>query len=178
MPSLDPDLRGVRPISLKPPAEKALRDAARLIAMVHELHKAGYQRIRICPSMAPTGLHWRCTISYAANVGEDGKYFRGGGGEGHAASYSSGQGASYFGWTDGDRLTAREMARRFLTAFPAIAEKGAGLDWPYAGWLTDVLGYAEHGKFVAFHADYPLDPEDLARWVPPPPPRDSDTEQA
>ena len=164
-----PDLRGVRPISTTPPAERALRDAARLIAMVHELHKAGYQRIRICPSMAPNGIHWRCGISFAANVAGDGRTFCGGT-EGQVAAYSSGQGANYFGWADGDRLTARQMARRFLTAFPLIAERGAGLDWPYAGWLTDVLGYAEHGKFVAFYADYELDPEDLARWAPPPPP--------
>ena len=166
-----PDLRATRPISMRPPAEKALRDAARLIAMVHELHKAGYQRIRICPSMAPNGIHWRCTISYAGNVAQYGGGF-GGDPEGEVARYTSGDGARYFGWTDGERLTARQMAKRFLEAFPRIAEKGAGVDWPYAGWLTDVLGYAEHGKFVSFYADYPLDPEDLRRWTPPPPPRD------
>ena len=162
-------LTDLRPISMRPPAERALRDAARLIAMVHELHKAGYQRIRICPSMAPNGIHWRCTISYAGNVAADGCGF-GGDPEGQVARYTSGDGARYFGWPEG--LTARQMAQRFLETFPAIAKKGAGLDWPYAGWLTDVLGYAEHGKFVAFWADYPLDPEELRRWAPPPPPRD------
>jgi S-DNA-T family DNA segregation ATPase FtsK/SpoIIIE len=50
------------------------------------------------------------------------------------------------------------MARRFLTAFPAIAEKGAGLDWPYAGWLTDVLGYAEHGGYN--HDGQPIGEDD------------------
>ena len=169
MSSPGPSLREIRPVSLTPPAEKAIRDAARLIAMVHELHKAGYQRIRICPSMAPNGIHWRCTISYADNVASDGCGF-GGDPDGQVARYTSGDGARYFGWTDGERLTARQMAHRFLEAFPAIAEKGAGRDWPYAGWLTDVLGYAEHGKFVSFHADYPLDPDEIARWKPPPVP--------
>ena len=61
------------------------------------------------------------------------------------------------------------MARRFLEAFPRLAEKGAGRDWPYAGWLTDVLGHAEHGRFVAFHADYPIDTAELDCWTPPPP---------
>ena len=170
MTSPDRPFSGTRPISMRPPEERALRDAGRLIAMVHELHKAGYQRIRICPAMAPNGIHWRCTISYAANVGEDGYAF-GADPNGQVARYTSGDGARYFGWPDGDRLTARQMAQRFLTAFPVIAEKGAGLDWPYAGWLTDVLGYAEQGKFVSFSADYPLDPEDLRRWAPPAPPR-------
>ena len=109
MTSPDRPLDGTRPISLRPPEERALRDAARLIAMVHELHKAGYQRIRICPSLAPNGIHWRCTISYAANVGEDGRTFRGGP-DGQVARYTSGDGARYFGWADGDRLTARQMA--------------------------------------------------------------------
>ena len=168
MTSPDASLRNIRPVSLKPPSESALRDAARLIAMVHELHKAGYQRIRICPSIAPNGIHWRCSISHSGNLAEDGLGFRGGG-HGEVASYTSGQGARYFDWPDGDQLTARQLARRFLDTFPVIAEQGAGRDWPYAGWLTDVLGYAEHGKFVAFWADYPLDPEDLRRWTPPPP---------
>ena len=164
----DQSLLGTRPISQRPPSERHLRDAARLIAMVHELHKAGYQRIRICPAMAPNGLHWRCMISYAANLAEDGYSFRGGE-DGHVARYTSGQEAHYFDWPDGDRLTARDMAGRFLEAFPAIAANGAGRDWPYAGWLTDVLGFAEHGKFVIFYADYPVNPEELRRWTPPPP---------
>ena len=161
----DPDLWATRPISLQPPKERHLRDAARLIAMVHELHKAGYQRIRICPAMAPNGLHWRCMISYAANLAEDGYSFQGA----EVARYTSGQEAHYFDWPDGDRLTAREMARRFLETFPKIAAAGAGRDLAYAGWLTDVLGYAEHGKFVIFYADYPVSPEELRRWAPPPP---------
>jgi hypothetical protein len=160
------DVEGPRPVSLRPPSDRALRDAGRLIAMVHELHKAGYQRIRICPSMAPNGIHWRCRITYAANVAEDG-YTPRGGAEGQVAAYSSGQGANYFGWPGADRMTARDLARHFLEAFPVIAERGAGRDWPYAGWLTDLLGHAEQGRFVAFYADYPIDPETLCRWTPP-----------
>jgi hypothetical protein len=158
-----------RPISMRPPAEAAFRDCARLIAMMHELHKAGYQRIRICPTMAPSGLYWRCTITYAANVGEDGYSIRADA-DGYLARYTSGQGNHYFDWPDADKMTARHLAQRFLSAFPIIAEKGKGRDWPYAGWLTDLLGHAEHGKFVVFAADYPLDPAELAHWAPPPPP--------
>ena len=165
----------LRPVSRWPPAELPLRFAARLIAMVHELHKAGYQRIRICPAMAPSGMYWRCSISYAANVDADGLHFRDGT-EGRIAFYTSGQGAKYFDWPDGDTLTARTMARRFLHAFPLIAKNGAGRDWPYAGWLTDVLGYAEHGKFIYFDADYPVPEEVFERWQPPPPPREDGAE--
>ena len=162
----------VRPISLKP-AEGALRDAGRLIAMVHELHKAGYQRIRILPSMAPSGMHWRCRISDAGNFTADGLELRGGAAD-RVAVYTSADGALYFGWEDGATLTARLLARRFLKACPAIAAHGAGRDWPYAGWLTDVLGRAEHGSFVRFHADYPLSEEELALWRPPPVPPEAE----
>ena len=158
----------VRPISLKP-AEGVLRDAGRLIAMVHELHKAGHQRIRILPSMAPSGMHWRCRISDAGNFTSDGLELRSGEPD-RVAICTSSDGARYFGWEDGRTLTARLLARRFLKAFPAIAIHGAGRDWAYAGWLTDVLGRAEHGSFVRFYADYPLAEDELALWRPPPVP--------
>lgn len=35
----------LRPISLSPPSGPVARRTGRLIAMVHELHKAGYQRL-------------------------------------------------------------------------------------------------------------------------------------
>lgn len=156
----------IRPISLKPKSA-ALRDAARLIAMVHELHKAGYQRVRILPAMAPSGLHWRCTISDAGNFSPDGLSLVTTE-EGRVARYTSGDGARYFGWEDGPNLTARLMAVRFLQRFPSIAAGGKGRDWPYAGWLTDVLGRAEHGSFVIFYADYPIAEDEFALWLPPP----------
>jgi hypothetical protein len=168
----DPDYARllVRPVSMKPPAESALRDAGRVIAMVHELHKAGYQRIRILPYMAPSGLYWRCQIADAGSFAPNGLSLASSAGPERVAHYSSAEATAYFGWADGASLTARAMARRFLTAFPAIASHGAGRDWAYAGWLADILGRAEHGSFVIFFADYPLDPDLLRLWQPPPVP--------
>ena len=103
--------------------------------MVHELHKAGYQRIRISPAMAPNGIHWRCAITFAGNVAADG-YSVVDGSNGQAALYTSGQGARYFNWQGAETMTARMLAVRFLKAFPNIAARGAGRDWAYAGWLT------------------------------------------
>ena len=99
--------------------------------------------------MAPNGIHWRCTISHAGNVASERLGF-GRRSEGLIAHYTSGQGARYFDWPDGGKLDGAAMARPLPRDIPAIAEHGAGRDWPYAGWLTDVLGYAEHGRFVAF----------------------------
>jgi hypothetical protein len=143
--------------------------------MVHELHKAGYQRVRISPGMAPSGMYWRCNITFAANMEDDGYRIREFDDErGLVASYSSANGSNYFGWKDGNALNSRQMARRFIERFPIIAKEGAGRDWPYAGWLTDVLGRAEQGKHsdvLVLYADYPLATEELRLWQPPPPPK-------
>jgi hypothetical protein len=36
--------------------------------MVGELHELGFQRLRVSPGMAPTGMHWRCTITSVDNI--------------------------------------------------------------------------------------------------------------
>ncbi|GGG46532.1 hypothetical protein GCM10010964_37370 [Caldovatus sediminis] len=43
-----------------------LRRSVRVLAMVGDLHKRGYQRVRVMPYMAPSGCHWRCEIVPAA----------------------------------------------------------------------------------------------------------------
>jgi hypothetical protein len=162
----------VRRISLTPPKEPAFRSAGRLISMVHELHKAGYQRIRICPGMAPNGIHWRCVITVADNTADNGYSILHHMPDDLVARYTSGQGDDYFGWTDVKGLSARELAVRFIQRFPKLVEAGQGRDWAYAGWLTDVLGRVEQGgsgDFPVFYADYPLDNDWLREWSPPPP---------
>jgi hypothetical protein len=39
--------------------------------MVGELHRRGFQRIRISPAMSPSGLHWRCLIAAIALFSPD-----------------------------------------------------------------------------------------------------------
>lgn len=42
-----------------------IRRAVRVLSMVGELHKRGYQRLRVMLYIAPSGLAWRCTIAAA-----------------------------------------------------------------------------------------------------------------
>lgn len=150
--------------------DPATERAARLLSMVHHLHRAGYQRIRISPGISPSGCYWRGVVTYAANVQSDGFSIRDFDVEaGLVAPYTSGQGARYFGWSDGAGMDARALADAFLRRFPVIARLGEGRDWAYAGWLTDVLGRAELGNLLALYADYPLDEAEMADWIPPPP---------
>ncbi|MBP2299724.1 hypothetical protein [Azospirillum picis] len=155
----------LRAVSLFPPADPAIRQAGRLLAMVNELHKAGYQRLRIAPGMAPSGCHWRCHVTSAGNVAVNGweplDWSRG------VASYSTGQKNLYFGWDDAGHDSARQLAAKFIERFPEIARAGQGPDWAYAGWYVAMLGAAEHGTIPVFFADYPVE---LAPDDRPPPP--------
>lgn len=152
------------PISLQPPTDSALRRAGRLLAMVHELHKAGYQRLRISAGMSPTGIHWRCHITSADNVQLDGWDLVQWGEE--VVTYSSAD-DHYFGWQDSAGKSARQLAQLFIERFPELARKGVGQDRAYAGWFVSMLGNAENGRFPVFFADYPLSPTE--EEMPPPP---------
>lgn len=160
-------------ISLTPPDNPIARRTGRVVAMVHELHKAGYQLLRISPGLSPSGVHWRCSITCAANVKADGFSVRDTSKTlGLFLPYTSAD-PGYFGWSGAEPLSARELAARFLREYPILARAGFGRDLPYAGWLTEVLGVVERGnmgKYPIFYADFPLDLD--AQCIPlPPPPR-------
>jgi hypothetical protein len=165
----------VRTVSQQPSATPILRRAARVLSMVHELHKAGYQRIRILPYLSPSGGHWRCTITTSDNVADDGYSILDESDARLVARYTTGQDNRYFDWQGSENSSARELAERFLGEFPDIARGGAGRDWMYAGWLTDVLGRAESGRtedLLYLIADWEIPDGELRRWRPPPPFRD------
>ncbi len=168
---------GVRRISLAPPASPVARRTGRVVAMVHELHKAGYQRLRVSPGLSPSGMHWRCPMTCASNVEDDGFTLRDWRPEsGLVCAYTSAD-PGYFGWKGADSLSARELAARFLDAYPRLTALGAGRDWTYAGWLTELLGVVEQGetgRYPVFYADYPLDLDAQSVPRPPPPPRDQE----
>jgi hypothetical protein len=166
------------PVSLAPTTDPIWRRCTRVLAMVHELHKAGYQRLRIRPFFSGSGCYWRCWITPASNMRPDGYNLieedHDDANPGLVARYTSGQDNEFFGWTDAKSMTARELAATFTKRFPRIVEQSQGCDWAYAGWLTDVLGHAErgleHGGLVNLdNYDGPMDPGYLARWQPPPP---------
>ncbi|GGE81801.1 hypothetical protein [Sphingomonas prati] len=147
-------------ISLKPSTNATYRAITRLLTMIHELHKAGYQRIRFRSGMAPSGLHWRCLITHADAMLADGMALADGHRPDEVAYYSTGSQDGYFGWTDVPGRSARELGVMFLDRFPMIAAKGQGRDWAYAGWLTEILGCAERDEkrgFPVWFADYPIE---------------------
>jgi len=134
----------VTSISLTPSKDGTIRRCIRVLAMVHELHKAGYQQIRIAPFIHEIGT-WRCPVTFARNLRTDVDDHRMIIDYDQAPQYTSASAfdGSYFDWQDSKGLSARELAIKFIKYFPRIAELGKGQDWEYAGWFTSILGYAE-----------------------------------
>jgi hypothetical protein len=139
--------------------ESHVRRAVRVLAMVGELHRRGYQKIRVMPFMSPSGNAWRCWI------GPDQLFYRNHGaylrdtdlGEAHATSlvarYSSSEQNCYFGWNDSENDDARSLADKFLERFTRLASQGEGWSDMYAGWYQRLLGLADRGWMPVVMSD-------------------------
>ena len=120
-----------------------IRRAHRVIRMVSELHRMGFQRLRFMPYMYPIAYRIQiASISYFAvangchmKAAEVGVTY---------SSSSPGTDDKYFGWTDAKSDGARELAVKFADRFPEVAKSGlGGRDWAYAGWLVELIGVLE-----------------------------------
>lgn len=141
-----------------------IRRAVRVLATVGELHKRGYQRLRVMPFMSPSGVHWRCWISpvnlFYRNHGAILLETAGGTMEdvkmqatATIAGYTSGQDNHYFGWNDAEQDDARSLADKFLDRFRMLTDRGNGWDYPYAGWYQRLLSLAKGGWLPVVLAD-------------------------
>lgn len=164
--------------------EAHFRRALRVLRMVHEFHKQGYQLLRIAPGMSPSGGCWRCSVAPRSNILKShGAMLKDW--DRLAAHYTSGHENNYFGWKDATQDTVQQLADRFAERFPEIATASHGDDWNYAGWYVKMLGYAERELFPIAYADWHGKPDPrflpLSGCVynsdlPMPPPGDADDE--
>ena len=139
---------------LDPPFNWALR----VLEMVGELHKLGYQRLRIAPGMSATGLDWRCAVTHVGNILRyHGAMFLDFDRE--TAHYATGQRDECFEWADAQNDSPRELAEKFLARFPEIARLGRGDDQPYADWYEGMLQLAERGAFPSAYQDFWGEPD-------------------
>ncbi|MGY3692197.1 hypothetical protein ACVIGA_002277 [Bradyrhizobium sp. USDA 3240] len=141
--------------------EAHVRRAVRVLAMVGELHRRGFQKLRVMPFMSPSGNHWRCWI------GPDTLFYRNHGArlrdsdfsevqsESLSARYTSGDENHYFGWQDAENDDARFLADKFVTRFTRLADEGEGWSYTYAGWYQRLLGLAERGWMPVVMSDDP-----------------------
>lgn len=154
----------------------------RLLGMVHELHKQGWQRVRAHLSIAPSNMSWRCCIYPASLLDKDNPNPPCVQGPNELqAFYSTAAERKYFGWQDCQKEDARGLAARFVQRFPTLLREGHGRDWPYVGWYSELLGHVEQGRVptMSWDNDYADQasqglwfwPDLIQRFDFPPPPQ-------
>jgi hypothetical protein len=126
--------------------DPVFRRAARIIRMAHELHKIGYQRLRIFPHMSSSGAYWRCLIAPAMLFHrDDGTRLADYGDTPLIARYSTADDNTFFGWVDARKDDAFALSQKFVSRFNAASEYGHGKDHAYADWFLSVLRASEEG---------------------------------
>ena len=123
-----------------------VRWGQRVIRMVSELHRMGFQHLRIMPYKHP--MAWRLAVApreYFSPL--NGAALKDNAWAG-VPIYSSASGNCYFDWHDAKGDNARILAEKFLLRFPDVAKRGEGRDWPYAGWLAELVGVLESGDLL------------------------------
>ena len=146
--------------------EKAwIAGGVRLIKMMVELHRRGFQLLRIFPYEYP--LAWRLKIAprpfFSVRNGAYVDPLNFADLDIEDATYSSSSGLKYFNLENVERLDAEHLAGEFARAFPRLCEAGLGRDWEYAGWLSELSGHISRTNVLPFvMAEYfEPDPNDL-----------------
>lgn len=130
------------------------RYALRVYRMLAELHRRGYERLRIVPGMSSSGCHYRTGITSSDNVYAD----HGALTVDHdrVAHNTSGNGARLFTWRDAPRASIAKLATMFVERFPTIAARGFGPDPDYVDWLPFAIDVMKRGESPIAYSDYDL----------------------
>jgi hypothetical protein len=142
-----------------------IRRSRRVIRMVSELHRMGFQRLRFMPYLREC-LAYRVLVApvscfSVANGCHAKSEFPG-------VTYSSASENEYFGWTDATSDDAHKLAVKFVDRFPEIAGYGSGRDWAYAGWLLELLGAMEKypNRLPDVFSEKPGESTETMRFLP------------
>ena len=108
---------------LSPETVAEAKNARQVFLMVAELHKLGYEGLRVTPFHSPSGCYWRCCIvpasmthrDHGARLADDVDYES-------LPKYSSADEDNYFGWRNMKPKTPLILARRFIVVFQKFAE--------------------------------------------------------
>ena len=140
---------------LSPETLTEAKNARRVFLMVAELHKLGYEGLRVAPFLSPSGCYWRCCIvpasmthhAHGARLANADDYEL-------LPRYSSGDGNNYFGWRNMKPKTPLILATRFIVEFPQFAEKGHHPDPAYVRWFTRMLELTQPIGVVSAFGDW------------------------
>jgi hypothetical protein len=127
----------------------------RLLLMVRELHRRGYERLRASPGLSPSGCHWRFFVTPVSNIrcSHGARVWNHGGA---VAFYTSAHGAHCFGWPDASGDSPVELATKFLDRCAELCASAHGPDEAYARWYAEMLEATEPDGLIYAYADWEL----------------------
>lgn len=142
-----------------------VRRTLRVIRMVSELHRMGFQRVRFMPHQYPLAFRIAIgpsTLFLGRNAASMTAFP-----DALHVQYSSASETQYFDWPDAKTDTARDLAEKFAQRFAPICDAGRGRDWAYAGWLLELIGELERtpGALPLVMDEFIFHPNDL-RFMP------------
>lgn len=112
----------------------------KLLFMVRELHKLGFEKLRIVPSLSPSGLYWRCEF-----VSDTEKIV-----------VSNWIDELEGGNSQEIKFTPQELADLFVNKKFDFLEKCKGINKQYVEWYSEMLHTLKEGELpYAFdYSDY------------------------
>ena len=126
----------------------------KFLEVVGELHKQGYELIRIFPYFSPSGCYWRCIVStkdcFDTKYGLRPKTVS----EKEALHYSSVSMYKYFNLINYEKKSIKKFAKRLLKKYPLLKKKGKGQDTKYVKWYEKLLNIAKQGNIPSCMDDY------------------------
>ena len=106
---------------------------ARLMAMVRELHRAGYQRLYLYSWPKPSGMHWRWQLFTGPRDWMQRPWREGWYGSGAAYNFNP-----VMGWGDAPGATAQELAQALAMFDPHGLSKALGRDEDHTIWFDTI----------------------------------------
>lgn len=116
-----------------------------MLRMVSELHKRGYQHLRVMPFLHDGGL-WRLAFGPRKDFSRLMGLAQVPAAFGCWPQYSSASQSYPFDWKDAGSDDARELAAKMVLRFPDLMHACQGRDWAYVGWFAELMGWVESGR--------------------------------
>ncbi len=115
----------------------------KLLFMVHELHKRGFGKLRIIPSLAPSGMYWRCSFIDETKTN---------------SFIASNWINNYENENSREeiKLTAQELADLFIKENATFIDHCKGKNEEYIEWYSDMLRQLKKGELPYAFDDYTL----------------------
>jgi hypothetical protein len=113
----------------------------KLILAVAELHRRGYEKLRLKAGLSPSGCHWRYQL-----VPKEGTP------NGPQGSLTN---QLEMGWEDHPESSPEELADIIISQFPELVEASKGEDNEYPAWLSEIIKEsAPDGLFIELWDSY------------------------